>query len=231
MLYFSLEYVDSFSIPLGFVDYHIRSYSPFLKKKSAVALRRPSSHDFYSAHTCVGNMNSYADESTRCHFRNVCIKLNELPGNAAQSVEMSYYRPPNAVRMPLYWSHRTNIVSYGCMSSRRSSERLTKLSVVRALGEYRSSISINSRACVHERTERCAVESGREFSQSFHPSIDVLSSNFHLQILSESFWPENFAHSLGDDFLPAYRLAKSFGLWSRDIQVTFHPVRFAFVLI
>lgn len=42
-------------------------------------------------------------------------------------------------------------------------------------------------------------------------------------VLTESFWPENYGHALGDDFLPIYRLATSFGLWSRDLGVIFHP--------
>lgn len=60
-------------------------------------------------------------------------------------------------------------------------------------------------------------------------------------VLTEAFWPENvrrcippsrawltatpqFGHSLGDDYLPPYRLARSFGLWDRkDVSVIFHP--------
>ncbi|KAK4704817.1 hypothetical protein P7C70_g1388, partial [Phenoliferia sp. Uapishka_3] len=53
---------------------------------------------------------------------------------------------------------------------------------------------------------------------------DALWSPAETTVLTESWWPENFAHALGDDYLPVYRLAKSFGLWDRtDVSVIFHP--------
>ncbi|GJN94338.1 hypothetical protein Rhopal_007412-T1 [Rhodotorula paludigena] len=49
-------------------------------------------------------------------------------------------------------------------------------------------------------------------------------SDAETAVLQEAFWPENFGHSMGDDFLPVFRLARSFGLWSRsDLQVIMHP--------
>ncbi|GJN94333.1 hypothetical protein Rhopal_007407-T1 [Rhodotorula paludigena] len=43
-------------------------------------------------------------------------------------------------------------------------------------------------------------------------------------VLQEAFWPENFGHSMGDDFLPIFRLASAFGLWDRStVQAIMHP--------
>lgn len=41
-------------------------------------------------------------------------------------------------------------------------------------------------------------------------------------VLFDAFWPENFGHALGDDFFPAWRIAKTFNVLTKEVHFV-HP--------
>lgn len=49
------------------------------------------------------------------------------------------------------------------------------------------------------------------------------SESSHAVYLAAGSWPDNYAHSLGDDYLPAFSLAKMFGFPIHQTQAIFHP--------
>lgn len=93
----------------------------YILRNNSVFPERTRAIPRYSAHNCVGNEHARIDDSTRCHFRNVCVELNDSIGDIdtpvvpfwtprPSSVRMFYYRPPVAFGKPLYWSGSTNLV-------------------------------------------------------------------------------------------------------------------------
>jgi hypothetical protein len=112
-----LLYLTVLRSSLGYWLHYIDSNPHY---KSSTVTRKITSTT-YSAHNCVGNANSGIDDSTRCHFRNVCVELNDSIGDIdtpvvpfwtprPSSVRMTYYRPAVAFGKPLYWSGSTNLV-------------------------------------------------------------------------------------------------------------------------
>ncbi|KAI5477587.1 glycosyltransferase family 61 protein [Pseudohyphozyma bogoriensis] len=129
----------------------------------------------------------------RCHFKNVCIRLLEPLDPYATYPTMN---PPSSVEMIYY---------------RPSSAREAPVFWYDG----------HSNDMPWVRIDR---DSGLTPSFKFNElPQDAWWAPAETTVLTEAFWPENFGHALGDDYLPVYRLAKSFSLWSRDIGVIFHP--------
>lgn len=168
----------------------------------ALAITNPHSHETYSSHICTGNEKTDPGQDlVRCHFRNVCLSLEEEVGTdydfnrfdkhnrmrKKSSVTLKYYRPAVARKAPLYWM---------------------------------SDFPLEKGASW--------VKIGRDSSLTpdiIYHSIppETMWSPTKTTVLTEAFWPENVGHALGDDFFPIYRLAKSFGKFEKDLGVIFHP--------
>lgn len=173
------------------------------KRKSVAPKPRSHRGPVYSSHNCIGlHQDGPELDNNRCHFKNVCLELLDFPVRS------------NAAEDPTY--------VYSDEGQPRQSMRMTyhRPPQARNAPLYWSDNFHPKRPWV-----RVARESYLTPELEFSPiPDDALWAPAEHAILQEAFWPENFGHSMGDDFLPAYRLAKAFGAWDRsDTQLIMHP--------
>ncbi|GAA6060575.1 hypothetical protein JCM10212_006810 [Sporobolomyces blumeae] len=171
--------------------------------KEAIAAPRADQGDaIYSAHNCVGVAYEGNDlDNNRCHFQNVCLELLEpvllQPDLPLPEYPWSEPRPPQSFKLTYFRPRVAETAPFYWND---------------LIGEGRPWVRVARDSYLTPTMEYSAIPS------------DALWSPSQQAVLQEAYWPENFGHSMGDDFLPAYRLVKSFGSWDRaDAQIIMHP--------
>ncbi|POY75518.1 hypothetical protein BMF94_1420 [Rhodotorula taiwanensis] len=151
----------------------------------------------YSGNNCIGKAHFGPElDATRCHSQNVCIELQK-PVRPQQWDYAKDWKPEQSVNMTYY-----------------------RPATARDTPHYSDRKHEITKPWVRLHTDNYLIP---HVVYEPLPADSVWSPAEHA-ILQESFWPENFGHSMGDDFFSAFHLAQSFGIWDRsDIQLIMHP--------
>ncbi|POY75532.1 hypothetical protein BMF94_1435 [Rhodotorula taiwanensis] len=188
----------SLQFPLTFSTARVANLCrPAMASKSEPPRRRAIGDGVYSSNNCIGKAHFGPElDATRCHFQNVCIELQK-PVRPQQWDYAKDWKPEQSVNMTYY-----------------------RPATARDTPHYSDRKHEITKPWVRLHTDNYLIP---HVVYEPLPADSVWSPAEHA-ILQESFWPENFGHSMGDDFFSAFHLAQSFGIWDRsDIQMIMHP--------
>ncbi|KAK4049306.1 hypothetical protein OIV83_004243 [Microbotryomycetes sp. JL201] len=160
------------------------------------AVIRKGTGNVYSSVDCHGTEGTANPLETKCRFRNVCLELLDLPEHRAM-LDADVKNNPEYVRLSYY---RPDWLAEAPLYWFKGYAKDGPWSRVDWAGTLKPTL----------------------VSGTVPP--DSLWSPAETTILTEAWWPENFGHALGDDYLPVYRLAQYFDRFdSARLSVIFHP--------
>ncbi|KAK4047101.1 hypothetical protein OIO90_006303 [Microbotryomycetes sp. JL221] len=150
----------------------------------------------YSSVDCHGTEGVSNPVDNKCRFRNVCLELLPLPQNRAM-LDADKDNAPEYAKLYYYrpsWLKQAPLYWFKGYAHKEPWSRIDWAGTLKPT-----------------------------IMDDFVP-VDSWWSTAPTTILTEAWWPENFGHALGDDYLPIYRLAKYFDQFdSKDLSVIFHP--------
>lgn len=157
--------------------------APALAQQKSYSALRARPH-VYSGHNCVGILDTVdSAEAVRCRFRNVCLTLNEEVGDADEATS------------PPVWDVRSSSVNMRYYRPLSALDPRTPLYWYESFNNAWSWVRI-------DRQSRLTPE------LIYEPiPADAWWSPAETTVLVGAFWPENFAHALGDDFFPSESLS------------------------